>query len=393
MPYSFKAKATSRGWPILSIVVAANLLVFAVNILTAIHLDEESQQESEFLSLPATLAAGVRDSESKLSFHENVSHLIPTHDPPLAKAVPALSGGISIDDAGTRWPSPPSLASTTGRDERAIYFLHIYKSGGTSFCSTARGAKKRVPPGANCNLDRGMSDLPPRVQLERVRRYEVAANEYDGLPTLESLLVPPSEVAYVVMVRDPMDRLLSHFAAAQVFSRNNQGAFRDAGLLHVPSSKHCTFHDCSFVSFLHWLGARRANPALPPAKLSLPWTRGDFLLRYFVGFDACALGSCSAAHVAIAKERMRRLFTVVLVLEEVDSRGWASMRAAFGWPAGSAVRRSGTRRSSDARREVAGDEDAMVSLVEAVGPHDMEIYRYAKELSHAMQARQAIGGH
>jgi hypothetical protein len=69
----------------------------------------------------------------------------------------------------------------------------------------------------NCNLPRGLSKRSVGEQLEALRRFEVAANEYDGLPTSDALLVPRSQAAFVVFLRDPLDRLLSHFAAAQVW--------------------------------------------------------------------------------------------------------------------------------------------------------------------------------
>ena len=303
--------------------------------------------------------------------------------------------------SGSPLDQPPSF------DTRPIYFLHIYKSGGTSFCSTAREAGKRVPPGLNCNLARGVSGLSSGEQTKLLRRYEVAANEYDGLPSDSSRLVPVSAVAYVVILRDPPDRLFSHYAAAQVFSRKNQGAFRDLGLLQVPvgttdsrevpggrSTKQCLFHDCTFADFLRWLHGRRRNPGLAPARLRLPWARGDFAVRYFVGFDACDYGSCGSEDLELAKRRLRDLFAVVLILEDLqaDSNelGWGAMRRAFGWPSREAVRRAGTHRGSDAQSAVAGDSTAAAQLTEAVGRLDIELYSFARDLAHR-RAKEAAG--
>jgi len=51
----------------------------------------------------------------------------------------------------------------------------------------------------NCNLARGSNRKSVAEQLEDVRRYDVAANEHDGLPLLDSMLLPPTQVAYVVV--------------------------------------------------------------------------------------------------------------------------------------------------------------------------------------------------
>lgn len=118
-------------------------------------------------------------------------------------------------------------------------------------------------------------------------------------------------------MREPLDRFLSHFRAAQEFSAADRGAFHGAGQLAIPAAlsssaahssssgpghhRHhhgassvpgggCMFHHCRFADFLHWLAARRSDPTVAPASLKLPWTLGDFALRYFVGFDACDPG-------------------------------------------------------------------------------------------------------
>jgi len=129
----------------------------------------------------------------------------------------------------------------------------------------------------------------------------------------------------------------------------------------------------------HWLDARSMNPALAPAQLHLPWTQGDFLLRYLVGFDACAPGTCTEAHLARGMQRLSELFEIVVLLEDLPA-GWAKMYQTFGWPSPETVKRSGTKRGSDARRELANDEKAFEVLLGAVGPHDQALYAHAKKL-------------
>ena len=357
-------------------------------------------------------------------------------------------------------PAPLLSSSSSSSSFRVltipVYYLHIYKSGGTSFCATAQRARKRVPVDRtrqqqlNCNVPHDLIRRGVGEQLKHVRQYDVSANEHDGLPLLESMLLPPAQVAYVVTLREPHDRFLSHFRAAQQFSVANRGAYRDVGGLAVPRAggasafgRPCLFHHCAFPDFLHWLEGRRRDPSLAPASLRLPWTLGDFALRYFVGFDACDPGACSDYHLVQAKDRLERLFTVVLVLEELEDTGWRTMRAAFGWPSEAEVRRAGTRRGSSAfaeleahharggagwaareksmrgfeaatggggggggggglrgaplgpdwggaedvedeiRRQVEADHNAALdSLSLAVGPRDVKLYEYARGLSH-----------
>lgn len=103
------------------------------------------------------------------------------------------------------------------------------------------------------------------------------------------------------------------------------------------------------------------------------------MLRYLVGFDACAPGTCTEAHLARGKQRLSNLFEVVVLLEDLPA-GWAKMYQQFGWPSPDTVKRSGTKRGSDARRELAGDQRALEVLLRAVGPNDQAIYAYAKTL-------------
>jgi hypothetical protein len=245
---------------VIPIVVAVNILVFILNIATVIRLDsltETPQFVSQSDRTTSILAPSLNNTPDLEKYTLDQD---------------APGNGLLLDDTVTGSSLTDSRASRLGEansrtsskfDPRPVYFLyvpfqrrntlasatfydsldiflsslskflvlyfkpvakhlslnsfrHIYKSGGTSFCATARGANKRVPPGLNCNLARGFSKRSASEQLEVLKRYEVAANEYDGLPKSDTLLMPRSHAAYVVFLRDPLDRLLSHFAAAQV---------------------------------------------------------------------------------------------------------------------------------------------------------------------------------
>jgi hypothetical protein len=427
-----------------NVTMTAEALLKPMNIEAGLQLGDDEMKEVSQLSTPDD-----RSTQQQLRQRE---------DQPFQWANTPRSSNQS--SAGLQSPNGLAFPPAPQKTGVPIYFLHIYKSGGTTFCSTARGARKHIPPGLNCNLKRGLSKLPPREQLSQLKKYEVAANEYDGLPSTDSLLVSPSLVTYVVILRDPLDRLLSHFAAAQVFSRGNQGAFKNLGRLRIPAhettttatipassarettthhrERLCVFHECSFADFLHWVDGRRSNPGLAPPSLNLPWVRGDFMVRYFAGFAACDFGECTNAHLRTATARLERLFKVVIILEDLSGQpaeeeeevgeeagekpwnghernkdrdtpnfgvtskdgssgggsggdsgttalrqylGWGAMRSVVGWPSEEAVRRAGTHRGSDSRRELAEDAAALASLVQTVGPRDLEFYEFAKALT------------
>jgi hypothetical protein len=181
-------------------------------------------------------------------------------------------------------------------------------------------------------------------------------------------------------------RFMSHFSAAQVFSSKNKGAFRNIGELQIPKpGQACLFHDCDFSSFLHWLDEKRYGlngHSIKPISLSLPWTLGDFMLRYFVGFDACQPGECLEDDLTKAKHRLATLFEVVLILESVNDVGWKLMNNKYGWPGDdSQVKRAGTHIGSDARVTLKNDPDALAALRKFVGQNDIDLYDYAVNLS------------
>jgi len=234
-----------------ALLVACNVAVFCANLFTVLSLDHQNTHGASVMGLPLVNSNRPTTRTELYTLPANDSSRTSMPGSAVVRAAAATDmtivasrgggreeghsgGGLSVggDDSTVGGNSSGSHQALLGAelspdrtrgkgalDQRPVYFLHVYKSGGTSFCSTARGAGKHVPPGANCNLERGLGAKPPSVQLARVTQFDVAANEYDGLPVLESMLMPLEKVAYVVCVRDPLDRFLSHFSAAQVFSK------------------------------------------------------------------------------------------------------------------------------------------------------------------------------
>lgn len=87
--------------------------------------------------------------------------------------------------AGIKRSMGPSEALTKQQGVY-VYYLHIYKSAGTSFCSTVRASGLSTPPDkgsvSNCNLMRNLNSVPLQEQWNAFQQFDVIANEYDGLP-------------------------------------------------------------------------------------------------------------------------------------------------------------------------------------------------------------------
>lgn len=454
--------------PALLVLVVTNVGIFVYNFVLPIWSTDEAPLETKEEGKNETLRHDGQQGFASPELQSKVG--LQLYDDAISEYVAGHNGSFSLSssfiDRVPRATMPAQMRvqhphfPSGGKKSKSfpilnipLYYIHVYKSGGTTFCSTAQHSKKRVPldvtrrNNLNCNVPRDLIKRSVDEQLRVVGQYEVAANEHDGLPLLESMLLPPSRVAYVVTLREPLDRFLSHFRAAQQFSAAKRGAFKGIGPLKFPGGhgdgnggrdEGCLFHHCSFPDFLHWLEGRRSDPALAPASLKLNWALGDFVLRYFVGFDACTPGACTTQHLLQAQDRLERLFTLVMILEELETTGWRAMRVAFGWPSEAEVRRAGTRRKSSARaeirahfsqggrgwrREVAGtghlrgihgdfgdsgeeqravdlerqggksdetplrnhmvaeEEASLASLYSAVGENDIGLYEYAKDLS------------
>ena len=121
------------------------------------------------------------------------------------------------------WLHLKSLPKSTRQATPLLYFLHIHKAGGTSFCQTAHANNELASEAHNCNVDKtsnGAVQAAMRMNLDlddqrkllvRLKeRFSFVANE-GKLPM--QLYAAPDLVRYVVLVRHPIALTLSqeHF--------------------------------------------------------------------------------------------------------------------------------------------------------------------------------------
>jgi hypothetical protein len=101
-------------------------------------------------------------------------------------------------------------------NDKIIYFLHIHKNGGTSFCNAAKMNHLSVSWKTNCNVRRdqrccGREDsLTAQRQFAHTTTYDLVASEkemYDAMDT--------ESYDYVVILRQSLSRYLSHWRHVQ----------------------------------------------------------------------------------------------------------------------------------------------------------------------------------
>ena len=152
----------------------------------------------------------------------------------LACARSEPDGVAQCDDAGaTNWTDAEwEAARAEGlalarRGAASVLYLHIFKAGGTSVCAAAVAAGFVTPPGdENCNVPAALGLLrdgaaTPPALAARVRArappWGFVGIEHVGLPAgARAAWASPRCAVWATQLRDPRDRMLSHFYHAQV---------------------------------------------------------------------------------------------------------------------------------------------------------------------------------
>ena len=271
---------------------------------------------------------------------------------------------VSAEDEESR---DEGLARVVRERKAAVLYIHIFKSGGTSVCSVFSDAKWSTPPtqiqsdgGGNCNLPPGFitsaaSDKhkPTESWLPTVNaRWRFAGIEFEGLPRVPSSIPSPRCAMWVIQLRDPRNRMLSHFYVAQnhfecllyrcpatqgegfgqakhLWSRH-QDNWRHTNLSSVMSlDGGARFGKTTFAQFVSWL-SKGGRKLLGPRHPLAPLASGDFTARHLCGFDACAPGACDDACLEVAKERLDHLFAIILITETLDAWGWRALQQLVG---------------------------------------------------------------
>lgn len=172
--------------------------------------------------------------------------------------------------------------------------MHVHKGGGSTFCQSAIANGECVGPG-NCNLQlrlnstfsQALTDLPleeRRRLFEAVRvNFSLVAIEH---PFAREPLIEPTLVRYITVLRNPVDRMISHWLQDGRGSDMLEFASRNVNfMLHTITHERCDRHsDCSATVAL---GKRRLEDfALvldSPSRMSEP--EGACVLRSTLGWS------------------------------------------------------------------------------------------------------------
>lgn len=256
------------------------------------------------------------------------------------------------------------------RDGRAaILYLHVFKSGGTSVCSAFADSNWRTPPtsiqpdgSGNCNLPPGFTngtsddarDEPASWLRKVTPTWQFVGLEFEGLPSVPSSIPSPRCAVWAVQLRDPRNRMLSHFYVAQAHFRcfrlrecakkkwegfgqakhgwaRRQDSWSDANNRPLMSlDGGADFGETNVEKFVTWYGSKGGKELLGPRHPLVPLMSGDFMARHLCGFDACAAGDCDDSCLDVAKERLETLFALILITETLDAWGWRALQGTVG---------------------------------------------------------------
>lgn len=240
------------------------------------------------------------------------------------------------------------------RPDRLVYFQHIHKAGGTSICQTAIANGETVPPvGKNCNLPKTDSKLSFSTASLNEQCELLAKSSFATFVATEGkapdILLPG--LTSFVMLRDPINRLLSHYLHANKCEQRK-------------SPGKCISEDCvkCLGGFLQWVKERKNVQ--------------NFMVRFLSG---------GAEDLERAKRRLSD-FTFVLLLEDYERHGREALRTRFGW---TEFKRAGTYHNSEASSELNVEVLAWMKSHNAL---DIELYAFAQQL-YTMQQAELAGHH
>ena len=323
-----------------------------------------------------------------------------------------------------------------------ILYVHVFKAGGTSICDVAKAVGRRVPEKGfddgrhrvwgrdpNCNMPKGFfrDRATQQATVLRLKGLQFVANELDGLAANGQMLLSPACAVWAISMRDPSKRFLSHFHALQrayvsiygahhreIANRMNSAkgleqdlhiwrvaserdrVFTPADLnvldaIRVPStepgapSKILPIHRVSAEEFVHFM---RHEPKAAARAKSAPalrgWVTGDFFVRHLAGGFVDATDAPPEKLLARARERLKALFSVIIITDDLVSREddpWRALRAPLGWDAHAAVlNKTRVHANAAGGASAAKPSNRVLADLRFINTMDHELFDFAREL-------------
>lgn len=381
----------------------------AMNTLSRSTVDTLSPETSLWAELDETIRRECRDDVRKRTKSSNGGlgealdrmtndvwlKLRPQKSPEIVTAIRRLASSARLEKCVERYGERLRYQRFLGyvgeiykesvRFRSAIYFLHVSKSGGTAMCSLACRNGCRTPGcdrGRNCWSRDGrdgpkwarsgtgwwVDDMTSRdtrysnCLLEQrhliAKAWNFAANEnflFGGEDRAEHVQVCSEEFLNVVMVRNPIDRVISHL-----------DALGEVIMSTSPQEPRPTIR--SMMNEYHTVSS-------------------NYMTRLLLGENDFHRRTLNDAHLAVARRALSE-FDVVLLMDDLFSRNAENvLRYGLGWNVTASssedllsnakrVRNSGINRTASVSR-------ADLDEIRRANAFDMELYELAVSLASA----------
>lgn len=278
--------------------------------------------------------------------------------------------------------------------EGKIFFKHMHKSGGSTLCNIARqnvrAEKAPIPGGSdgwdtNCVPQSAFVNTGPGVptiesekegawyggvcyashlSVAAQRALNITHKELDFIASegpMPDTLALELPVAWITMLRDPLDRTLSSYRWWEFLAQR----FKDKPKVRTALC-----------------GAYEA----PPVGATLQeWLRvypDNWMVRTLCGRSVLmdSTVTITEEHLKAAKARLNQ-FSIVMVLEEMEN-SMSLLASSLGWKNVDArALQSNVMSNTSAREELASQPD-LLHVLQAKNEMDLKLYRYGLELFH-----------
>ena len=285
---------------------------------------------------------------------------------------------------------PPRASGTRTRGKRraSVYFQHLHKAGGTMMCELAqRNGEKMMdtaqiqencsPKGDGIWLER--NEIGPGYSRACADRMRLAAmTSFMAVERWADRDMCADDLDYAVVVRDPIDRIVSNTIFTQSSAAGGPGCIEEA----YPYEK------CTGDAIVGWVapGAEvslHAPEALRRCDLIERSTAGydNFYVRSLVGPDAFTLpaGSITREHLTKAKKRLAK-YAAIIVLDSFDEQS-AQLAHILGWRTLDLGDVANSKQSHGLGSAPPPFTDAQLAQLAEANALDYDLYCFAKQLA------------